>query len=57
MEHWEQLCEGGLQMVYDDTLFRPGTDSFLLSALPKLKAGSRVCDLGCGTGLLGILLL
>lgn len=57
MEHWEQLCEGGFQMVYDDTLFRPGTDSFLLSSLPKLKAGLKVCDLGCGTGLLGILLL
>ncbi|MBQ2739524.1 MAG: methyltransferase [Oscillibacter sp.] len=57
MEHWEVLCPGGLKMVYDDTLFRPGTDSFLLSSLPRLKAGLRVCDLGCGTGLLGLLLL
>lgn len=57
MEHWERLCEGGLQFVYDDTLFRPGTDTFLLSSLPRLKPGLKVCDLGCGTGLLGILLL
>lgn len=57
MEHWESFKPGGFRFVYDDTLFRPGTDSFLLSALPQLKKGLRVCDLGCGTGLLGLLLL
>ena len=57
MEHWEALCAGGYRFVYDDALFRPGTDTFLLSSLPRLKAGLRVCDLGCGTGLLGLLLM
>lgn len=57
MEHWDRLCPGGYRFVYDDTLFPPGTDSFLLSAFPKLKPGLRVCDLGSGTGLLGLLLL
>lgn len=57
MEHWEALCHGGYRFVYDDILFRPGTDTFLLSSLPRLKPGLRVCDLGCGTGLLGLLLL
>ena len=57
MEHWEALCPGGLRFVYDDGLFRPGTDTFLLSSLPRLKKGMRVCDLGCGTGLLSLLLL
>ena len=57
MEHWEELSPGGYRFVYDDTLFRPGTDSFLLSSLPRLRPGLRVCDLGCGTGLLGLLLL
>lgn len=57
MEHWEALCPGGLKMAYDDDLFRPGTDSFLLSSLPRLKPGLKVCDLGCGSGLLGLLLL
>ena len=57
MEHWEALCAGGLRFVYDDALFPPGTDTFLLSSLPRLKAGMRVCDLGCGTGLLSLLLL
>ena len=57
MEHWEYLKPGGLRFVWEDTLFRPGTDSFLLSSLPRLSARLRVCDLGCGTGLLGLLLL
>ena len=57
MEHWEALCHRGYRFAYDDALFRPGTDTFLLSSLPRLKPGLRVCDLGCGTGLLGLLLL
>ena len=57
MEHWESLKPGGYRFVYDDALFLPGTDTFLLSSLPRLKRGMRVCDLGCGTGLLGLLLL
>ena len=57
MEHWEELAPGGLRLLWDDALFPPGTDSFLLSALPRLRPGLRVCDLGCGTGLVGFLLL
>lgn len=57
MEHWETLRPGGYRFVYDDRSFRPGTDTFLLSSLPKLKPGLRVCDLGSGAGLLGLLLL
>ncbi|MDD3346652.1 methyltransferase [Oscillibacter sp.] len=56
-EHWEFLKPDGYRFVYDDTLFRPGTDTFLLSSLPRLRPGLRVCDLGCGTGLLCLLLL
>lgn len=57
MERSEELKPGGYRHFYDDTLFPPGTDSFLLSSLPRLKPGLRVCDLGCGTGLVGLLLL
>lgn len=57
MEHWEELKPGGLRFVWADHLFRPGTDTFLLSSLPWLRPGLRVCDLGCGTGLLGLLLM
>lgn len=57
MEHWESLRPGGYRFVYDEAVFPPGTDSFVLSAFPRLKAGMRVCDLGCGSGLLTLLLL
>ena len=54
MQHWELLCPGGLSFVCDDGLFQPSTDSFLLGSFPRLKPGLRVCDLGSGTGLLGL---
>ena len=57
MEHWEALKPDGYRFAWDDELFKPGTDSFLLSSMPRLKRGLRVCDLGSGAGLLGLLLL
>ncbi len=57
MEHTDRLWPGGPAFLWDDGLFRPGTDTFLLGAFPRLKRGEEVCDLGSGTGLLGLLLL
>ena len=57
MEKTDQLWPGGYRFVFDDTLFQPGTDSFLLGAFAAAKRGDKVCDLGAGTGLLGLLLL
>ena len=54
---WEALRPGGLRFVYGNGQHPPGLDSFLLASLPGLRPGLRVCDLGCGTGLLGLLLL
>ena len=54
---WEALRPGGLRFVYGNGQHPPGLDSFLLASLPKLKPGWKVCDLGGGTGLLGLLLL
>lgn len=54
---WEALRPGGLRFVYGNGQHPPGLDSFLLASLPKLKPGWKVCDMGCGTGLLGLLLL
>ena len=53
----DQLWPGGFRFFFDDGLFQPGTDSFLLGSFPRLRRGARVCDLGAGTGLLGLLLL
>ncbi|MEA4814490.1 MAG: methyltransferase [Oscillospiraceae bacterium] len=57
MERRDLLFEGGFTLIYDDALTKPGTDSFLLSAFPKLRRGLRCADLGAGGGLLGLLLL
>ena len=57
MEKIDRLWPDGFQFYFDDQLFQPGTDSFLLGAFPALRRGEQVCDLGGGTGLLGLLLL
>ena len=57
MEKTDWLWPGGVRYVYDEAAFRPGTDAFLLGAFPRLRRGMRVCDLGAGIGLLGLLLL
>ena len=57
MERQDCLWPGGPVFYYDDALFKPGTDAFLLAAFARPRAGDRVCDLGAGTGLIGLLLL
>jgi len=53
----ETLSGTSWRFYYDENTFPPGTDTFLLSSFPVLKPGARVCDLGAGSGLLGLLLL
>lgn len=57
MERCEQLWNTGPRFLWDEHCFPPSTDSFLLAAYPPLKRGAKVCDLGAGAGLLGVLLL
>ena len=57
MEHRDRLWPGGYTFLYDDGLFRPSTDTFLLGSFPRLRRGMAVCELGAGTGLLSLLLL
>lgn len=57
MERCEQLWPQGPRFYWDEGCFPPSTDSFLLSAFPRLHRGDKVCDLGAGAGLLGVLLL
>ena len=56
MERWEFLKPDGLRFVWDDDLFPPGLDTFLIASMPELKPNMRVCDLGSGTGLLSVIL-
>lgn len=53
----DRLWLDGPHFYYDTALFPPTTDSFALGYFARPKRGDAVCDLGCGTGLLGVLLL
>ncbi|MBO4854443.1 MAG: methyltransferase [Oscillospiraceae bacterium] len=57
MEQTDRLWADGPQFFYDDALFQPSTDTFLLGDFVRTRRGERICDLGAGTGLLGLLLL
>ena len=57
MERCDHLWPDGPVFYYDDALFKPGTDAFLLAAFARPRARDRVCDLGAGTGLIGLVLL
>ncbi len=53
----DRLWDAGPVFYFDTDLFPPTTDSFALGYFARCKRGGAVCDLGCGTGLLGTLLL
>ena len=55
MERRERL--GEFDYTWDEGCFPLGGDSLALGGFATVRPGWRVCDLGCGAGLLGILLL
>ena len=57
MTKTDRLWPDGPRFYFDTSLFPPTTDSFALGYFARAKRGDAVCDLGCGTGLLGTLLL
>ncbi len=57
MEYCDTLHPSGYRLTFCDGLVKPGTDSFLLADFVRLRRGLRVCDLGAGIGLIGLLLL
>lgn len=57
MEYCDTLHPSGYRLHFNDEVVKPGTDSFLLADFVRLRRGLRVCDLGAGIGLLGLLLL
>ena len=57
MEYCDTLRPSRYRLYFSDNVVKPGTDSFLLADFIHPKKGMRVCDLGAGIGLLGLLLL
>ena len=57
MEYCDTLHPSRYRLYFSDEVVKPGTDSFLLADFTHPKKGMRVCDLGAGIGLLGLLLL
>lgn len=51
----ENLGRGTL--IQSDGVFKLGGDTLALSRFATVRRGDRVCDLGCGSGALGLLLL
>lgn len=56
MEKQDHLWPNGPVFTFSEKAFPPSTDSFLLGSFPRLRKNDRVCDLGAGMGLLGLLL-
>lgn len=52
----DALWPGGPAFIQDNDAFRLGTDSVLLSYFASQGRAKRVCDLGCGTGIISVLL-
>lgn len=57
MEYCDILHPSGYRLTFCDGLVKPDTDSFLLADFTRLRRGLRICDLGAGIGLIGLLLL
>ena len=55
-ERIDDLQFAGLKIIQSPSAFRFGMDSVLLADFARVRPGSRICDLGTGTGILPLLL-
>lgn len=52
----DELWPGGPRFIRSDAAFALGTDSVLLSAFTDTSRAKHACDLGCGSGIISIIL-
>ena len=52
----DKIGINGFVMEQDKRFLKLGTDAVLLSEFARIKHSERVCDLGCGTGAISLLL-
>ena len=52
----DELWHGGPSFVSNDDAFKPCTDSVMLAYFAKSIRAGLACDIGCGSGVIGILL-
>lgn len=56
MERIDDLQWNGLKLIQDTDMFCFGTDAVELANFVTGSPGSRVCDLGCGSGIIPVLI-
>lgn len=55
-ERIDELGVGSFRLIQDVAAFCFGVDAVLLSHFADVRKGDRVCDLGCATGIIPVLL-
>ena len=55
-ERLDDLQFGGMKILQKLEGFRFGTDAVLLSGFVRARGRDRILDMGCGTGVIGLLL-
>ena len=53
----EETLWNGVVLLQPETHFRLSTDSIVCAGFAKFKKGSRIADLGCGSGAIALMLL
>ena len=57
LRNFNELWPEGPKFIQEEGVFKLGSDSVLLSAFANMSRVKTVCDLGCGAGILPLLLL
>lgn len=52
-----EITPSGCKIMQDDRFFKMGQDSILLSEFVRPPKRAKICDLGCGTGVISLMLL